>query len=227
MARRLSWTLGIAIATGFLLGGMPAQGGIIIADAESQPVGDPQYDIFYQFALTPGATLNQYDSITVYDLQIIGDQSSNFAGFFYPVATWTISFNKVGISGTPIAGAGLPYDDPNIFNLSFIYTGAAPITNPSPTENMLLGPLQTFGFRTIDFGPLTTPAIAALLQAPSPTVNAPTSGGFPSGDGSDSGPVSATFVGPISVPEPTTVGLAASALAITLIARLRRRSQAA
>lgn len=208
----------------------PARAGIVIADAEVQPIGDPHYLFYYNIAVPAFSTMRQYDAITVFDIPIIGGNldvvqygilplSGAYAGVF------TFSFDRVGLYNQPIGGQP---DDPTLYNLTFIYVGQSTIDNSTSSGNLVLR-TNSFGFRTIDFGP-TTSAIINTIEMPTnfisyavtPTTNPDVPFAVVPGSQNNPGVVRPRFV-----PEPSSFVLTAvGVLGLTTLGRRAARRRA-
>ena len=110
-----------------------APGGIIISTGVTQPVGDPFFEYVFDIQLLAGSTLENGGFITVYDMPLISNSSLTQQ----PNAKWGSSLQLTGITPTPPLDLPPITDDPNIWNVTWVWNGS-PMTAPAGS-NLDLG----------------------------------------------------------------------------------------
>jgi hypothetical protein len=193
-----NWKFGVAAAlVGFL--GTQAQAGLLPLSATVIPDGN-NFRYTYGVMLTSNSTLQKGDMFVVYDFAgMVSGSNQQPAGF---------SFQAKNLGGNP--GRTIPNDDPNLPNLVWTYTGDTP----------LVGQIGLGNFSAISTKPessINTDFVSRThVEDPNGEVRAEdniTKTKAPSG--TEAPPP------PPTVPEPSTIFLAAAG--IPLLAGLRAR----
>jgi hypothetical protein len=141
-------SFGALLSTAALLVGNAVKADIIPVFNASTPVGGGT-EFSYNVSIASGSRVNTGDYFTIYDF------NGYIAGSEFAPADWAISVQPVGV--TP-AGQLLT-DDAAVVNLTFTYTGAAP----------LIGPINPVGGTGAFGADSTSAAIKALGQYASAT----------------------------------------------------------
>lgn len=142
-------TLGTLLSAAVLILGNAVQADIIPVFNASTPVGGGNTEFSYTASIASGSRVNTGDYFTIYDF------NGYVAGTEFSPADWTPTVQLLGV--TP--SGQLITDNPAVVNITFTYTGAAPIIGPVNP----VGGIGAFGADS------TSAAIKALGQYTSQT----------------------------------------------------------
>lgn len=106
-----------------------ANAGIQVSGIRYQEIADPTF-LYEIEVFTDDCTIRVGDFVTIYDMFGAGDNLDGIGGVhFIPNPGWVRSTPAIG--QTPIGQT--PVDDPNLFNISWTFTGALPDIPPMTT----------------------------------------------------------------------------------------------
>ena len=179
--------------------------GDIIVTLNPPPVADlSNFDWTYTATLKSGSSLDNGDFFTIYDIGGgFGPGTPVANPVIMPGSNWSSSIQLIGINGFNQA----PPDISTLYNLTFTYTGSAPVV--AAADTMLGGGAGAFGY----ISAVDIPVMSVFSATSHSTV-----------DGNTQGNTSAVAVADPPVPEPATMVLSGAGLMALGLLRRRRRT---